>query len=91
MPPALSASSLVLALAFGIGSRELARNIMSGFHTKDAFSIGQQLSVRGYTGRLVSVGPVKITLETENGMVSLPNSVLTDEEVTLMPEEDASA
>lgn len=87
----IAATALALALAFGIGSRELAHNIMAGFHTRDAFSLGQQLNVRGHIGRLVSVGPVKTTLETKNGMVSLPNSVLMDEEVTLMPEEDASS
>ena len=87
----IAATVLALALAFGIGSRELAHNIMAGFHTKDAFPLGQQVSVRGHTGRLVSIGPVKTTLETENGMVSLPNSVLTDEEVTLMPEAEASS
>jgi small-conductance mechanosensitive channel len=84
----ISMTTLAMALAFGIGSRELARNIMAGFHTKDTFTIGQQLSVRGHMGRLVSIGTVKITLETEEGMVSLPNSILTDEEVTLIPEKN---
>jgi small-conductance mechanosensitive channel len=87
----VAGTTLALALAFGIGSRELARNIMAGFHAKDTFSPGQQLSVRGHLGRLVSVGPVKATLETENGVVSLPNSVLIDEEVTLVPEAEASS
>ena len=87
----IAATALALALAFGIGSRELAHNIMAGFHTRDAFSPGQQLTVRGHAGRLVSVGPVKTTLETNSGMVSLPNSVFTDEEVTLIPEAEASS
>ncbi len=86
----IAATALALALAFGIGSRELARNIMAGFHTKDAFSVGQNLVVHGHSGRLVSVGPVKTTLETENGMVSLPNTVFIDEEVTLLAEEETA-
>ncbi len=84
----IGATALSLALAFGIGSREVARNIMAGFHAKDAFSLGQSLNVRGYTGRLVNIGPVKAVLETESGLVSLPNFVLTDEEVTIVPPEE---
>ena len=81
---------LTLALAFGIGSRELARNIMAGFHAKEAFAVGDRLQVRGHTGTLVSVGTVKASLETENGLVSLPNTVLIDEEVTLVPGGEAA-
>jgi small-conductance mechanosensitive channel len=82
----ITATALALALAFGIGSRELAHNIMAGFHAKEAFHAGQQVKVRGYVGRLVEVGPVKAVIETEDGLVSLPNFVLTDEEVTVMAE-----
>ena len=86
----IAATALTLALAFGIGSRELARNIMAGFHAKETFSIGDRLQVRGHTGRLVSVGTVKTSLETENGLVSLPNTMLIDEDVTLLPDVGAA-
>lgn len=79
----VSALALSAAVAFGFGSRELARNIMAGFHAKDEFSVGQQVSVRDHAGRLVSIGPVKSVIETATGRVSLPNSLLTDEEVTI--------
>jgi hypothetical protein len=82
----IGATALALALAFGIGSRELAHNIMAGFHAKEAFRAGQQVKVRGYVGRLVEVGPVKAVIETEDGLVSLPNFVLTDEEVIVIAE-----
>jgi len=82
----IAATALTLALSFGIGSRELAHNIMAGFHAKEAFNAGQQLKVRGHTGRLVSIGSVKTVIETEGGLISLPNSVLTNEEVTIVKE-----
>jgi small-conductance mechanosensitive channel len=78
------AITLALALAFGFGSRDLARNIMAGYHAKEAFEEGQQISVRGHTGRLESVGTVKSVIKTEDKLVSLPNSVLTEEEVTIL-------
>ncbi|MBS1253656.1 MAG: Small-conductance mechanosensitive channel [Anaerolineales bacterium] len=84
----VGATALALAVAFGLGSRELARNIMAGFHAKEEFTIGQTLSVRGHTGRLVSVTSVKTIIETEDGHVSLPNSALTDEEVTIVSDSE---
>jgi small-conductance mechanosensitive channel len=84
----IGALSLALAVAFGLGSREIARNIMAGFHVRDAFIPGQRLIVRGHTGKLVAIGNVKFLLETGEGTLSLPNSVLTEEEVITLAEEE---
>lgn len=80
----LVATSLALALAFGIGSRDLARNIMAGFHAKESFEEGQRLNVRGHSGELLSIGTAKSLIKTSKGTVSLPNSVLMEEEVTVL-------
>ncbi len=80
----LAAASLALAIAFGFGSRGLAQNIMAGMHAKEAFIPGDQIRVGSHTGRLVSIGTVKATLETEVGLLSLPNAMLTDDEVTVL-------
>jgi small-conductance mechanosensitive channel len=82
----VAAVALALAVAFGWGSRELARNIMAGFHAREEFAVGQRLAVRGHSGRLVGIGTIRTQLETEAGLVSLPNSALTEEEVVLLSE-----
>ncbi len=84
----IASLALALAIAFGWGSRGLARNIMAGFHARDVFVIGQRLSVNGHTGRLLSIGPVKATIETDAGAVSLPNYLLAEEEVTILAEDE---
>jgi hypothetical protein len=84
----VAAAALALAVAFGWGSRELARNIMAGFHAREEFIVGQLLSLRGYTGRLVHIGSTRCVLETEEGRLSLPNSALTDEEVMILTESE---
>jgi small-conductance mechanosensitive channel len=86
----VASTALTLALAFGLGNRELARNIMSGFHAKEAFNAGQHLKIGDRMGRLVSIGTVKAVIETEAGLLSLPNSVLTDEEVTIVSDRTES-
>ncbi len=83
----VTAMMLALAVAFGWGSRELARNIMAGFHLRESFVVGQRLQVRGHRGQLLLIGPVKAILDTEDGRVSLPNSVFIEEEVLILPEE----
>jgi len=82
----ITATTLALALAFGLGSRDLARNIMAGLHARDTFAPGQELHVGQHRGRLLSIGAVKAVIETEEGLVSLPNARLTEEEVTVLVE-----
>lgn len=83
----ITALMLALAIAFGWGSRDLARCIMAGFHLREVFVVGQILQVRGHRGRLATIGPVKAMLETEKGRISLPNYVFTEEEVLILPDE----
>jgi small-conductance mechanosensitive channel len=82
----IASLAVILAVSFGWGSRGLARSIMAGLHVRDEFTLGQQLTVRGHTGRLVSIGPLKSLLETDAGLVSLPNHILVEEEVLIMDE-----
>ena len=83
------ATALALAIAFGFGSRDLARNIMAGYHARESFEEGQQISLRGHSGQLMSIGTVKSVIKTRKGLVSMPNAVLTEEEVTVLDSGEA--
>lgn len=83
------ATMLALAIAFGFGSRDLARNIMAGYHARESFEEGQQLSLRGHSGQLMSIGTVKSVIRTRKGLVSLPNAALMEEEVTVLDSGEA--
>jgi len=48
--------------------------------------LAQKLQVKDYTGRLRSIGPVKSLIETEAGIITMPNFILTDEDVTIIAE-----
>lgn len=86
----VAALALALALAFGLGSRELARNIMAGFHAREMFTPDQTLTVRNHTGRLIRIGTSTSLLETEAGRITMPNEVLINEEVLIVSvDEDA--
>jgi hypothetical protein len=80
----IAAVALAMGLAFGLGSRGLAHSIMAGFHAREAFKPGQRLAVRGHTGQLVRINAAQAVLETESGLVSLPNTALLEEEVLVL-------
>lgn len=86
----VAAVALGLALAFGLGNRQLAQSIMAGFHAREEFNPGQTLTVGDYTGRLVRIGATKALLETSEGQISLPNVVLLDKVVRLRPEDETA-
>jgi small-conductance mechanosensitive channel len=46
----LGAWALAFGLAFGLGTRDIVRNIIVGSYTRKYFSIGQRLEVAGQSG-----------------------------------------
>lgn len=86
----IAAVALGLALAFGLGNRQLAHGIMAGFHAREEFKPGQVLVVGDYTGRLVRIGATKTLIETSKGQVSIPNVALLEQIVRLGPADEAT-
>lgn len=84
----LGALLLSLAISFGIGNRELARNISAGFHARESFLSGAQLQFGNHKGKLIRIGAFKFIIETPAGHISLPNHILTEEEILILPKED---
>jgi hypothetical protein len=82
----VAAGALGLALAFGLGNRQLVHNIMAGLHAREEFNLGQTISVGEHSGRLIHIGGTKTLLETNDGQISLPNVVLLNEVVQIHPE-----
>lgn len=86
----LAALLLSLAISFGLGNRELARNISAGFHARESFLPGTHLEFGEHDGKLVRIGAFKFMIETGAGYVSLPNHILTEEKILIRSTEDAS-
>ena len=86
----LAAVALGLALAFGLGNRQLAHGIMAGFHAREEFKAGQELTVGDQSGRLLRIGATKALLETSEGQISIPNVVLLNEVVRLRPGDESN-
>ena len=74
----LAACAFTLALAFGLGSREMARSLTSGRYARADFEIGQTIRVGDVRGEIVSIDAAATTLRAENETIRVPNSVLVE-------------
>ncbi len=76
---ALSGLALGLALSFGLGSREVTRNLMAGFYARKLYRVGAEMEVRGERGTLAAVTPTSTLLSRDGSVVSVPNQVFLQE------------
>lgn len=75
-----------VALAFGIGGRDVARNVLAGFYARELFHPGDHLQIDGHVGVLEGIGTVNSEIRLENeGIIVIPNTRLTDSNVYKMP------
>jgi hypothetical protein len=77
----LAALALAFGLSFGLGSREVTRNIIAGFYARKTFTIGEELEVSGERGILTAITPTQTLLEREGQTVAVANSVFLDQVV----------
>jgi small-conductance mechanosensitive channel len=80
----VAAGVLSVALAFGLGSRGVAREISAGRSVATAFRIGQRITVGEVTGEIMELGQAATVVRTAEGAsVRLPNHLLVEEVVTV--------
>jgi small-conductance mechanosensitive channel len=74
--------ALTAALAFGLGGRELARDVSAGRYVGSAFSVGQEITIRGHRGEIVAIEVASTVLGTQNGVsVRIPNHLFLESDV----------
>ena len=79
---------LGLALAVGLGSREVAGNLLAGVYAREQFSPDTRLEVGDVEGKIVEVNTLNtLILTTDNTTISLPNSKLYSSVVTVFPQQ----
>jgi small-conductance mechanosensitive channel len=65
---------LAFALSFGLGTREITRNMMAGFYIRKTFKIDTEVEINGQRGILKSVSSLVTMLESKGRSVAIPNS-----------------
>ncbi|NQU29245.1 MAG: mechanosensitive ion channel [Anaerolineae bacterium] len=72
-----------LALAFGIGAREVVHNILAGYYAREHFELGDQVQIDNETGTLDAIGTVSAEITLPKGRIVIPNSDLTEKMVKI--------
>jgi small-conductance mechanosensitive channel len=74
---------LAVALALGLGSREIAGQILAGIYVRELYQVGQSVQVADIEGVIEEIGTVKTLLLTDEGeLVSIANRTLLDQRVS---------
>jgi small-conductance mechanosensitive channel len=74
---------LAVALALGLGSRDIAAQILAGIYVRELYEVGQYLKVGEVEGEIEEIGTVKTTLLTDDGaLVSLANREILEQRVS---------
>jgi small-conductance mechanosensitive channel len=80
---ALITVGLAVALALGLGSREIAGQIIAGIYVRELYQVGQQVRVGEVEGQIEAIGTVKTIVLTDEGeLVSLANRILLEQRVS---------
>ena len=90
----MTAAGVAAAIAFGLGSREVAANVLAGAYLRDTYREGSRISVGHVAGEVKAVEALNTVIVTASGEARVPNMLLVRQTVDLPlqePEpEDAS-
>lgn len=87
----LAAAGATLALAFGLGGREVASQLSAGRYLRTAYNPGQTISFDQVRGEIISVDTAATVLRTDEGTVRVPNGLLLASVVTIHDEAETPA
>ncbi len=77
----LGGFAVALALSFGLGTRDVTRNLVAGLYARKLFRIGDEVEIAGEKGILASITPIQTVIERGDHVTTIPNSVFLDEVV----------
>ena len=81
---ALVAGVLTFALAFGLGGRDVARQLSAGRYVGGAFAVGQTIAVGQVRGEIVALEAAAVVLRAEDGRtLRVPNNLLLESVVAV--------
>jgi small-conductance mechanosensitive channel len=76
----LGGGALAFGLAFGLGTRDVVRNITAGFYLRKHLIIGENIEIAGQAGLLKSITATHVVLEGPDATeISLANATFLDQ------------
>lgn len=72
----LAGLALAFGLSLGLGTRDIARNIVAGYYARKILETGRTVEVSGEKGVLLAITPTQAILKQNDQTVSIPNDAL---------------
>jgi hypothetical protein len=73
-----------LALAFGLGGREVARNVLAGHYARETFALGNRLVINDNEGTLEAIGTLNSEILIGQERLIIPNIQLTETQIKII-------
>lgn len=70
-----------VALALSLGARDYVANLIGAHYLRQRYSIGQQVRMAGFEGRILEISETAVVLETAEGRASLPARVFNEQPI----------
>lgn len=71
-------------IAYGLGAKEIMRNMISGFFSKKKYAIGQTIKVGEVKGKIIEIDSISLSLKTTSGVVVVPAKDIVEEQVEII-------
>lgn len=75
----LGAGALAFGLAFGMGTRDIVRNIVTGYYTRKVLIVGQNLEIAGQNGVLTAITATHTILNNQGQNIVVANATFLSE------------
>jgi len=75
----LGGAALAFGLSFGLGTRDIVRNIAAGFYARKVLAVGRTVTISGQTGVLSAITPTHMVLDFEGNESVIANSQILDQ------------
>lgn len=75
----LGGAALAFGLAFGLGTRDVVRNVAAGFYARKLLTVGKPLDLGGQRGILTAITATHLILDAEGESISVANETLLDQ------------
>ncbi len=76
-----------LAIAFGGGARTLVSNLIGVRYLRRDYAVGEQISIGEHEGTILEVSSVAIVIATQQGRVTIPARLFSEQPSTLIVKE----
>ena len=75
----LAGGALAFGLSFGLGTRDVVRNIAAGFYARKVFVVGKEMEIAGHKGVLSAITSTHVILKSEDRETSVANAMLLEQ------------